>query len=64
MWIVLGALVALGGGGYIYLKPVRDAAAIAVKAADTVKDKAGNMVSEGFPFDADLTDERNLAKRR
>jgi len=45
MYIVLAALALLGGGGYWYLKPVRDAAHLANQAVATVKDKAGNVVS-------------------
>jgi hypothetical protein len=37
MFIVLGALVGLGGAGYWYLKPVRDLAAKTNQAVDTVK---------------------------
>jgi hypothetical protein len=44
MYIILAALVGLGGAGYWYLKPVRDVAAMAHSAATVVKDKAGDVV--------------------
>lgn len=43
MFIVLGALVALGGAGYMYLKPVRDLAATANNTVKTVKSGAVSL---------------------
>ncbi len=40
MYIVLGAILALGAGGYYFLKPVRDVASTAREAINTVKGQA------------------------
>jgi len=45
MWMVLAALGALGVSGYVYLKPVREAAKIASQTVQTVKGQADGLVS-------------------
>jgi hypothetical protein len=48
MWMVLAALGALGVSGYVYLKPVREAAKIASETVQTVKGQADGLVSSLF----------------
>jgi hypothetical protein len=48
MWMVLAALGALGVSGYVYLKPVREAAKIASQTVQTVKGQADGLVSSLF----------------
>jgi len=48
MWMVLAALGALGVSGYVYLKPVREAAKIASQTVQTVKGQADGLVSNLF----------------
>ena len=45
MFIVLAAIIALGAGGWFYLKPVRDVASMTHQAIGSVKEQAGNVVS-------------------
>ena len=45
MWMVLAAIGALGVSGYVYLKPVREAAKIASQTVQTVKGQADGLVS-------------------
>ncbi|ORY28517.1 hypothetical protein BCR39DRAFT_496308 [Naematelia encephala] len=43
MYIVLGAIIALGAGGWYYLKPVRDVAHMAHSTVSAVKDQASQI---------------------
>jgi len=45
MWMVLAALGALGVSGYVYLKPVRDAASAASSTVQAVKGQSDVLVS-------------------
>ena len=44
MWMVLAALGALGVSGYVYLKPVREAAQVASSTVDAVKGQTDGLV--------------------
>jgi len=44
MWMVLAALGALGVSGYVYLKPVREAAKVASSTVDAVKGQTDGLV--------------------
>jgi hypothetical protein len=44
MYIVLGAVVALGAGGYYFLKPVRDVASTTHQVINSVKGQASGLV--------------------
>jgi len=44
MWAVLAALGALGVGGYVYTKPVRDLASAAKQTKDAVAGQTNEMV--------------------
>ncbi|KGB74791.1 hypothetical protein CNBG_0629 [Cryptococcus deuterogattii R265] len=43
MFLVLAAIVGLGAGGYYYLKPVRDVAAITHQSIDSIRDNASSL---------------------
>ncbi|KAK8858531.1 hypothetical protein IAR55_002758 [Kwoniella newhampshirensis] len=43
MFIVLAALVGLGGAGYYYMKPVRDVAALTHQTVGSLKENAGQL---------------------
>lgn len=45
MFLVLAAIVGLGAGGYYYMKPVRDVAAITHQSINSMKDNASSLVS-------------------
>jgi len=44
MWMVLAALGALGVSGYVYLKPVREAAKVASSTVQAVKGQGDVLV--------------------
>jgi hypothetical protein len=44
MWMVLAALGALGVSGYVYLKPVREAAKVASSTVQAVKGQTDGLV--------------------
>jgi hypothetical protein len=51
MWMVLAALGALGVSGYVYLKPVREAAQVASSTVNAVKGQTDGLVSLLFTCD-------------
>ena len=54
MWMVLAALGALGVSGYVYLKPVREAAKVASSTVDAVKGQTDGLVRAVFGTNCDI----------